>query len=248
MNTAKEIRKLKKQIDDLRPLSKGELAELKKWYDVTYTFHSNALEGNTLTLAETKIVVEDGITVGGHPVREILEAKNHKIVIDNLVAAVQKKQDLNEELLLFLHKNLIKGIDDESAGKYRKLQVYMTGDEKMPPKAKEVLGLIEAFFGWYNENKEKMDAVELAARAHYKLVKIHPFIDGNGRISRIIANLILMQAGYPLVIIPMVLRQKYIESLHSKTGSEEIFLKFFQETTLENMKDYLRMIEEDEKS
>jgi Fic family protein len=236
-----EIKKLKKEIDNLKPLSKGELAELKKWYDVTYTFHSNAIEGNTLTLAETKIIVEDGLTVAGHPLREILEAKNHKEVIDDLIRVVQKKKDLDEKILLKLHKILIKSIDDENAGKYRKVQVYITGEEKLPPKAQEIPTLMKIYFLWYDKNKKKINPVDLAATAHYRLVKIHPFVDGNGRIARIISNLILMRAGYPLVIIPIVRRQDYISSLSSKKFEKD-FVKFFKEIVLENIKDYLRMI------
>jgi len=235
-----KIKKLKKQIDAIRPLSKGELAELKKWYNVTYTYHSNAIEGNTLTLAETKIVVEDGLTVGGHPLREILEAKNHKEVIDQLMNVVQKKQDLTEELLFQLHKTLIKSIDDENAGIYRRIQVYITGEEKLPPPASKVPKLMTEFFQWYKKNK-KLDPVDLAAKAHYRFVKIHPFVDGNGRIARILSNLILMSAGYPLVIIPIVRRADYINSLKS-TSSEKQFMDFFMETVLENMKDYIRMM------
>lgn len=242
MTTKQKIRKLKKKIDKMRPLSKSEVVELRKWYNVTYTFHSNAIEGNSLSLAETKIIVEDGLTVGGHPLREILEAKNHKLLIDELMKVVQKEQEINEQLLFRLHKILIKGIDDENAGKYRKVQVYITGEEKLPPPAVKVSKLMDVFFSWYNKNKNKIEAVDLAAKAHYRFVKIHPFIDGNGRIARVLSNLILMQAGYPLVIIPVIRRADYINSL--KSGKKEkVFIDFFLEIVLENIKDYLRMVE-----
>lgn len=263
-----QIKKLKKQIDAMRPLSRSELAELKKWHNVTYTYHSNAIEGNTLTLAETKIIVEDGLTVGGHPVREILEAKNHKEVIEQLMDIVKKKQNLTEDLLFKLHKTLIKSIDDEGAGVYREIQVYpapfgqninknivtksnsstklskrcgvyITGEEKLPPSANKVPKLMKEFFIWYEKNK-KLDSIDLAAKVHYRFVKIHPFIDGNGRIARILSNLILMSAGYPLVIIPIVRRIDYINSLKA-TSSERKFIDFFAEMVLENMKDYIRM-------
>lgn len=234
-----QIKKLKKQIDAMRPLSRSELAELKKWHNVTYTYHSNAIEGNTLTLAETKIIVEDGLTVGGHPVREILEAKNHKEVIEQLMDIVKKKQNLTEDLLFKLHKTLIKSIDDEAAGVYREIQVYIIGEEKLPPSANKVPKLMKEFFIWYEKNK-KLDSIDLAAKVHYRFVKIHPFIDGNGRIARILSNLILMSAGYPLVIIPIVRRIDYINSLKA-TSSERKFIDFFAEMVLENMKDYIRM-------
>lgn len=239
MTTTEQIKKLKKKIDALRPLTKSELAELHKWYAVTYTYHSNALEGNTLTLGETKLVVEDGITIGGHPLREIFEAKNHKEVIGELISVVQKKQPIAETLVKKLHRIFMKEIDNDTAGKYRKIQVYVTGEEKLPPQAKQVPQLMKQFWSWLSS--QKGDPVILAAKAHYRFVKIHPFIDGNGRIARVLSNLILMRAGYPLVIIPVVVRPRYLSALHS-SKTESDFVTFFQEITLENMKDYLRMI------
>ena len=241
MASKQEIKKFKKIIDNLRPLSQTELKELKKWYDVTYTFHSNAIEGNSLTLAETKIIVEDGLTVEGHPLTEVLEAKNHKEVIDELIKVIQKNADLNERVLFKLHKILIRGIDDANAGNYRKVQVYISGEEKLPPPANKIKKLMQEFFIWYNINKEKKDAVDLSAEAHYRFVKIHPFVDGNGRIARILSNLILMQAGYPLMIIPIVRRRSYINALKS-TNTIKKFKDFFYDELYENMKDYLRMI------
>jgi len=241
MTTSNEIKKLKKKIDGLRPLSKTERAELHKWYRVTYTYHSNALEGNTLTLGETKLVVEDGITVGGHPLREILEAKNHTEIIEELIRIAQKKKPINELLIKKLHTILIAGIDDETAGRYRSIQVYITGEEKFPPPAKKIPALMKNFWRWFASQKNT-NTVICAAKAHYRFVKIHPFTDGNGRIARVLSNLILMRAGYPLVIIPLVMRQHYLTTLHS-SKTESGFVTFFQQITLENMKDYLRMIE-----
>ncbi len=244
-NIFKEIKILKEKIDNLRPLSKSELKELQKWYEVTYTYHSNAIEGNTLTLAETKIVVEDGLTVGGHSVREILEAKNHKEAVGELINIVKRKKDLSENLILKLHKILIRGIDDKNAGKYRKIQVYITGEEKKLPSAFRVPSLMKKLFIWYNNNRN-MKVVRLAAEFHYRFVKIHPFIDGNGRIARLLANLILMRAGYPLIIIPIVRRMEYINALKSTTSKKK-FINFFAKIVLENMKDYLRMIDKTKK-
>lgn len=240
MTTTEQIKKLKKKIDALRPLTKSELAELHKWYSVTYTYHSNALEGNTLTLGETKLVVEDGITVGGHPLREIFEAKNHNEVISEIISVVQKKQPVTVLLVKKLHKILMKEIDNKAAGKYRKIQVFITGEEALPPSADNVPKLMKEYWSWFTRQKG-VDPVIFAAKAHYRFVKIHPFTDGNGRIARLLSNLILMRAGYPLVIIPVIVRPRYLSALHS-SKTESDFIAFFQEITLENMKDYLRMI------
>ncbi|MDP2656038.1 MAG: Fic family protein [bacterium] len=240
MSSSQNIKQLKKKIDHLRPLSRAELAELHKWYAVTYTYHSNALEGNTLSLGETKLIVEDGLTVGGHPIREILEAKSHKEVIDQLITVIQKQTPITESLIKKMHKTLVKEIDGEMAGKYRKIQVYITGEEKLPPPSREIPKLMKEFWSWF-QTQQKTDPINFSAKAHYRFVKIHPFTDGNGRIARVLSNMVLMRAGYPLVIIPLIMRSQYINALHS-SNNEKRFIEFFQQITLENMKDYLRMV------
>jgi Fic family protein len=241
--TLKKIKEVKRQIDDTRPLSQTELRELQKWYKVTYTYNSNAIEGNTLTLAETKIVVEDGLTVAGHSVKEILEAVNHTEIIDDLINIVKQKKRLTENLLLKMHKTLIRGIDDENAGKYRKVKVFISGSLEELPLPKDVPNLMKKFFNWHEKNK-KIEPVILAADAHYRFVKIHPFIDGNGRMARLLSNFILMQHGYPMIIIPIIKRLEYISYL-SQNSTKEKFIKFFAETALANMQDHLRMISND---
>ncbi len=235
------IHALKKQINALRPLSQSELHELKKWYDVTYTFHSNAIEGNSLTLEETRVVVEDGLTVEGHPLRELIEAKNHKEMIDELVNVVKEKRSIDETLVLKFFRIFMKDIDDTNAGRYRDVQVYITGEEQLPPPATDVPRLMNELFAWYEEATTDTDPVLLAFVFHYRFVKIHPFIDGNGRLARILTNLILMRAGYPLMIVPVVRRREYIAGLKS-TAPQDQFILFMGEVLVENMKDYLRMV------
>lgn len=237
-----KINQLKKQIDVLRPLNKGELQELKKWYETTYTYHTNALEGNSLTLAETKIVLEEGLTIEGKPLRDILEATNHKEALDLLFSLVEKKTKLTEECILGLHKIFLDKIDTENAGVYRKIQVYISGEEEKLPSAHEVPFLMQNLLQWYGENSELLHPTILSAEFHYRFVKIHPFVDGNGRIARLISNLILLQSGYPLVIIPTVQRREYITALKS-TSTKESFVNFFLASVVDNMRDYMRMID-----
>lgn len=236
----KKIHELKAKIDAKRPLTETEIRELRKWYDVSFTYNSNAIEGNTLTLAETKIVIEDGLTVGGKQIHEILEAKNHKTVLDLLFDICQKNIEMSEDTLFDMHKHLLFDIDEENAGVYRKVQVYISGSEEKLPSVSQVSNLMKEFFQWYKSEKNTIDPVMLSILVHYKFVKIHPFIDGNGRMARLMLNLVLIQNGFPPIIVPVVRRLEYIQSIKS----EDAFTEFLLSTIYENLKDYVRMIEE----
>ncbi|MDP4007665.1 MAG: Fic family protein [Candidatus Peregrinibacteria bacterium] len=235
-----KIRELKIELDKKRPLNEGELRELRKWYDVTYTYNSNAIEGNSLTLAETKVVIEDGITIGGKPLREIYEVKNHKEVLERMFDFVKGQGEIEEGVILNFHKVLLNDIDTENAGIYRNVQVYISGSEDILPPAKEVPSLMRQLYSWYEESKN-LNPCLLAAKFHYKFVKIHPFIDGNGRMARLLMNLILVKNGFPPVIVPVVRRLEYIRSIQN---GEEAFDEFTMSVIVEGLKDYLRMVGE----
>jgi len=233
-----KIESLKKEIAQKRPLNQGELAELKKWYRVTYTYHSNAIEGNSLTLEETKLVVEDGITVEGKPLREIFEATNHSKAIDLIYQMVQSQKIIDEEGVKKVHHAILSNIDEENAGKYRQVSVYISGETHPLPSPSEVPVRMKALFEWVAQSPLDLKAI---AKWHYDFLKIHPFVDGNGRTARLIANLMLMQVGYPIQIIPIIRRREYISSLHSSKVFDDFF-DFFFSVQYENMKDYLRML------
>lgn len=241
MDLLQKIKDLKQKIDSMRPLNQGELNELKKWYSVTYTYNSNAIEGNSLTLEETKMVLEEGITIGGKPLREIFEVINHGKAIEKLYEFLKNNQDITEHTIKDVHKVILNKIDDENAGIYRKIQVYISGESEVLPPAKDIPKLMKELFTWYKKGLTKKDVLELIAEWHYKFVKIHPFVDGNGRVARLIVNLMLLKNGYPIQIIPIIRRQEYIQSLHSSKTFRD-FYKFFLSVQYENMKDYLRMI------
>lgn len=237
----KKIRENKKELDLKRPLSQSEVSAVRKWFDVSYTYHTNAIEGNTLSLGETRMILEDGLTVGGKQVKEILEVKNHQQALNLLFEIVKDKKDFSEEIICELHQKLLLGINDENARHYRKIQVYITGTEELPPSAKEMPTLMKKFMQWYNDYKNKISVLELAILVHYKFVKIHPFIDGNGRIARLLLNLILLKNSYPPVIVPVIRRQEYIKSIQK---GEEDFMVFMLEIINTSLEDYLRMVEE----
>jgi Fic family protein len=223
----------------MRPLSAWELKELEKSLKVMEVYHSNAIEWNTLTLGETRLIVEDGLTIGGKPLREIHEAENLAKALESILSG---ERDFSEKTVQELHALIMRNIDEENAGKYRKIQVYISGDEMKPTEAKRVPELMKSLFLSFEKGKTRVHPVLQSARFHYQFVKIHPFVDGNGRTARLLSNLILLSHGYPMTIIPIIRRAEYISSLHSLTGSEEIFAQFYADIVHENLKDYMKMI------
>lgn len=175
--------------------------KVTKAFELEYTYESNRIEGNTLTLQETALVVEKGLTIGGKSLQEHLEAINHTYALDYVKELVKEKTPFTETILLNIHKLILQGIDNANAGKYRNVQVMISGAKHIPPQPYLVAKQMEDFFIWYNENKENQHPVLLSAELHERLVTIHPFIDGNGRTSRLLMNLILLQYGYPIAIL-----------------------------------------------
>jgi Fic family protein/DNA-binding XRE family transcriptional regulator len=188
-----QIDKLKKKLDKFREFDSYRIAQA---LELEYTFESNRIEGNTLTLKETDLVINEGLTISGKTMREHLEAVNHKEAIDYVKHLIDKKSDVNEREVLTLHNLILRGIDQANAGKYRSVQVMIKGSAHVPPAPYLVAKKMEEYFIWYQTNKTKIHPVILAAEMHEKLVTIHPFIDGNGRTSRLVMNLILLKHGY----------------------------------------------------
>jgi len=224
------------EIQKRRPLSSAELNAIKKWFDVAYTYHSNAIEGNTLTLEETRLILEDGITVGGKQLREIFEAKNHQKTLNFIYDDLKKNTALSEQRIRFFHSQLLENIAEDSLGEYREIQVYITGSEEKLPLADDVPKLMRDLFRWHA--KTKHDPVIKGILLHYYFVKIHPFLDGNGRIARFLLNQELLKAQMFPVIIPIIRRAEYIASLKNS----EDFVDFMLDIVYVNADDYLRMI------
>lgn len=229
-----------------RPLSEAEVKELDAYYRIGMTYTSNALEGNSLTLSETKILLEDGITVGGKPIRDCYEVTGHARAYDYMVALARSGSlSVTENMICRLHRRFYNGIDPDHAGQYRKGQAFITGTEYLPPAAEDVPGCMAAFAQEMSEKQGGLHPVELAAYAHRRLVDIHPFQDGNGRTARLLMNLILINRGYCIVSIPPVLRHDYIVALQqaqrAQNPSDEAFVKLIAECEIESQKDYCRM-------
>jgi Fic family protein len=237
-----EIDELKKEIDSYRPFNKQLLNELQQFYRIGFTYTSNALEGNSLTESETKVIIEDGLTIGGKTIREHSEALGHSDAY-TFLNTLSKNKIILESNILELHRLFYFRIDNKKAGKYRKQQVFITGTDYLPPKHEDIPKLMKMFIENIAEMDKNLHPVTLAATLHERIATIHPFIDGNGRTARLVMNLSLLQKGYPIVIIPPILRNEYISSIRlANKGNAEPFLNFISNIEYESSKDYLRLL------
>jgi Fic family protein len=239
MTTYKQLDDLKQTLDSYRPLQKEIVSNLHEDLVLRWTYNSNAIEGNTLTLKETKVVLE-GITIGGKTLREHFEALNHREAIYFVEDLVIKDEALSEGQIKSIHQLILKNIDDEHAGVYRNTNVIISGADHIPPDALHVESEMQAFVTWYKQKAGSLHPVERAARVHTDFVKIHPFVDGNGRTSRLLMNLELMKAGFPPVVLPLEKRLDYYEALdtaHTKNDYEP-FLGLIAEVVEAGFKPY----------
>lgn len=237
-----EVDRLKKELDSKRPIPKATLKSLKETINLEWTYNSNGIEGNTLTLRETQIVLE-GITVGGKSIKEHLEAINHEKAILYLDELVKDKQPITEWNIKNIHQLILKEIDNENAGRYRKENVTIKGATHIPPDYIKIPELMEKLILNY-EIWDKYHPIIQAALLHGELVKIHPFVDGNGRTSRLIMNLDLMNNGYNPVIIKKEDRLEYYETLDKAhtTGIYTDFVKLINKLEIEMLNKYLELL------
>lgn len=237
------INEKKKQLDDLRPLPKYTLKSLQEKLLLEWTYNTNAIEGNTLTLSETKIVLE-GITVGGKTLSEHLEVINHRDAIFYVEEIVQKKELLSEWQIKNIHRLILKGIDDENAGVYRNQQVFIGGAAHTPPPPYLIQEKMEEMMNWYQIQGAHLHPVERGAILHIIFVGIHPFVDGDGRASRLLLNFELMKDGFPPVIIKVENRLIYYEALDKAhtTGDYSDFIALIEHEMNDSLDLYLSAI------
>lgn len=237
-----EIDHLKTRLDSLRPLPAHTVRTLHEQQVLEWTYHSNAIEGNTLTLKETKVVLE-GITIGGKPLREHFEVINHKDAIDYVEAIVGNQEELSEWQIKSIHHLVLKNIDNKNAGTYRQENVVIAGAEHLPPSFLKVPEAMTALIDGYQQT-QKLHAVECAARLHVDFVGIHPFVDGNGRTSRLLMNFELLRRGYLPVIIAVEQRLQYYDALdtaHTR-GDYAPFIELVANLEKSTLARYLRVI------
>ncbi|MEB3252468.1 MAG: Fic family protein [Cyanobacteriota bacterium] len=209
-----EIDKLKGWLDGFRPFDQTIVAELKKRYDVQFTYNSNAIEGNTLTQSETELVLTKGITIGGKTLDEHLEVIGHQEAIAYIEALAQQETKIREWEIKQIHNLILRKINPEEAGSYRRLDVMAAGTNYRYPPHYLLSQLMHDVVTWLNsEAALGLHPIEYATIAHYRFVSIHPFRDGNGRTGRLLMNLLLIRAGYPIVVIDNQIRNDYINAL-----------------------------------
>ncbi|MBL7720233.1 MAG: Fic family protein [Flavipsychrobacter sp.] len=242
-NILHTISSLKEELNQFRSLDNAKIQEALA---IEYTYESNRIEGNTLTLQETQLVIEKGLTISGKPLREHLEAINHKEAIDYIKELADSKSRLAEYDLKQIHAIVLKSIDKQNAGCYRNVPVMISGSTYVPPQPYLLSKLMEDYFIFYNENVDVIHPVVLAAEMHERLVTIHPFIDGNGRTSRLIMNLILLQHGYPIANIKgdAESRKRYYSSLEKAQmqNDKSDFIQLIAEVARESLEKYLSIL------
>ena len=228
-------------INELRPFEGEMLNQIRDFYRVGLTWTSNALEGNSLTESETKVLIEDGLTVGGRPLRDMFEAVDHAKAYDYMFTLIGNKE-ITEENILYLHRLFYKNIDQGYAGKYRDISVFISGSDYPVSRAENIKNEINDLCKWINTERKKYHPVEFSAVLHKKFVFIHPFKDGNGRVARLLMNTALIQDGYLPALIPPILRSEYISLLERAHINDSPFISFIIERELESQKDFLRLL------
>ena len=234
----------KQRLDKLRPLSPDTVKKLQAQMQITYTYHSNAIEGNTLTLRETQLVIEEGMTVRSKPLSEVLEAKNHPNAIHEIEKLAASNLPLTEEQILMLHRIVFRDSMKE-AGQYRTGEVTILGSKWRPPPASHVPFAIREMFSEYNANPEEFVPIELSAWLLHHFVQIHPFTDGNGRIARLLMNLTLLKHGYPITVLTKADRKKYVRSLdRADDGDLKPLVSFVAASVEQSLDMYLRAVDQ----
>jgi len=234
-----------KQLNSLRPLPSSIIIKLKQQFAIEMTYNSNAIEGNSLTLKETAWVIQDGLTIKGKSLKDHLEAKDHYDALEFLYETVEHntQQTISEVFIRTLHQLVVRETEREYAGKYRTVNVMITGADHTPPDVSEVSLRMHDFIQWIKMNQKKLHPIELAAFIHHKLVYIHPFADGNGRTARLIMNLTLMHVGYPLVIILKNDRRKYYRALsQADKANYQPLVRFIAQAIERSLNIYLKVL------
>jgi len=238
--------KIKKQkLDSLRPLPKDAVKRIIEDIRLRHTYHSDAIEGNTLTLQETKLVLEEGVTIGGKPLKDHIEARNDAEAFDLMIELVNSKKKISQEIIQQIHEFVMKGIL-KNPGQYRTENVRITGAKINPPSYLKIVKLMDEYI--QNIEKLKLQTIKKAAFIHHEFVRIHPFIDGNGRVARLLTNFYLMKNGYPPIVIQKEDRKKYYKTLNkADQGDLSDFATFIARSVNESLQYYLSSFIDEER-
>ncbi|MBI4447418.1 Fic family protein [Candidatus Woesearchaeota archaeon] len=239
----RRILERKKVLGSLRPLDKLHIQKLKEEFLVEYVYNSTSIEGNTLSLNETRLVLNEGITIGGKSLREHLDITNQKEAIEWIENFIKGKKEIKESDILMLHQITLKGISNYWAGRYKTSQNRIVGSKLKTTPPYRVGSEMGNLAYEINKNPKNYEAIELAAFAHHELVRIHPFVDGNGRVARLLCNLILMMKGYPPITIRKVDRKKYFDCLEkAHFGNFRAFADFIALRVEESLIRYINAL------
>lgn len=231
----------KQKMDTLRPLSNDQAKAIKEHFKIGLTYSSNALEGNTLTLIETKVIIEDGLTIGGKTLREIDEVTGHTKAYD-FIFDIVTNNNITLQDILNIHKLFYQNIDPDNAGSYRVKKVFISGMDITLPDPSKLNLLMINFEKELQDLSSKLHPIELAATIHNKFVTIHPFLDGNGRTARLLMNLILLKNGYSITIIPPIYRAQYIACAYQGNKGNQIpFINLLSSMVYESQKEFLKL-------
>jgi Fic family protein len=214
------IQEKKSKLDALRPIPKQVLSNIKNSLTLEWTYNSNSIEGNTLTLQETKMIIEEGFTIKGKSLREHFEAVNHQEAIELVESFLASDYHLNASGILQIHGLVLQKIEKEFAGRYRNAGVRISGANFVPPNALKVDSLMEELIEWVKDENNSLHTIVKAAIFHHRFVWIHPFFDGNGRTVRLVFNLLLMKEGFPPAIILKNDRKKYYDALNKANNGD----------------------------
>jgi Fic family protein len=232
-------------LNSYRPLPETAVRKLREQFGIEMTYNSNAIEGNSLTLKETFLVINEGLTIKGKPLKDHLEAKSHTEALEYLYELIDKdkRSTFSERLIRELNQIVMRDIDKEWAGRYRNSNVIIGGADHMPPEAVEVPQMMQELVDWMRQNRKILHPVELAAVLHHRLVHIHPFFDGNGRTSRLVMNVVLMHAGFPLVVVLKNDRKRYYRTLgEADKGNYVPFVRFIAQAVQRTLDIYLKVL------
>ena len=237
-----KIKLYKDKISKLRPFEGEAYKQLRDYYRISLTWSSNALEGNSLTEVETKVLLEDGLTIGGKPLRDTLEAVGHSHAYDYMFGLVGGRR-LTVDDIKALHRLFYKSIDEKNAGVWRENPIIVTGTDYVFPAPIELGKLMAGLGQWIDDKRDTIHPVRFAAMLHLKFVSIHPFIDGNGRVARLMMNTALIQDGYMLAVIPPILRNDYLSAIrqYQLNLSDEAFCNLIAECVYESEKEIMRL-------
>jgi Fic family protein len=243
MNIYDRLDTYKAAIDAVRPFEGETLRQLREYYRIGLTYTSNALEGNSLTEVETKILLEDGLTVGGKPLRDTFEAVGHAAAYDYMFGLLGKRSITSADIKT-LHRLFFQRIDETRAGVWRDVSIIVTGSNYEFPAPAVLDGLMAELEAWVRDERENMHPVRFAAMLHLKFVTIHPFIDGNGRVARLLLNAALIRDGYLLAVVPPILRTDYLSTIKAYQQRDDAvpFCDFIAERVLESDKEIARLL------